>query len=216
MHRSALHFNMDVARDIAEIINAAQAPALLCSWGKDSSLLLYYARRVKPDIAVYFFGDTLPTLAAEMVVNESLAVWSFAPRWSYVKQNTLVDEYSFNDFPVHMLSEIATTADCRHGHLELSAAEFSFPHDVILWGYRRTDSHPLLPGVKFDREIHLGHTRFVAPLYDLTTDQVLNALDALGLEYAEDEPVEICDDCMKALTSNATTLAGFQERPLNH
>lgn len=207
---------IELKETISQIINAAQAPALLCSWGKDSSLLLHYARRVKPDIAVYFFGDTLPTLAAEMVVNENLAVWSFAPRWSYVKQNTLVDEYRFNGVAVPMLSSVIRADNCSHGHLRSTTSDFHFPHDVVLWGYRYADSHPLLPYVKFEREIQIGLTRFVAPLYDLTTDQVLNTLDALGLNYVDDSPEGLCEHCMNVLTSNATTLAGFQERPLNH
>lgn len=207
---------IELKETIKQIIDSAQAPALLCSWGRDSSLLFYYVRQVKLDIAVYFFGDTLPELAAQMVVEEGLTVCSFAPLHSFLSQDSLIDEYSFNGISVPMLSPLVTSDGCRHSHLKTPTVDFHFPHDVVLWGYRRADAHPLLPGMKFDREIKLAHTKFIAPLYDLTTDQVLNTLDALDLSYVTDSPVEICENCMNALISNATTLAGFQERPLSH
>lgn len=206
----------DVKESIGNILATARSAAILCSWGRDSSLLLHYARQVKPDIVIYYFGDNLPSLAAELVMREDVTVCSFAPRRSYVSRETLIDEYSFNGVSVPMLSAVTTGGKCGHGHLKSTASDVYFPHDVILWGYRQTDSHPLLPGLKFDREIQLGHTKFVAPLYDLTTDQVLNTLDALNLDYVDDFPVEICDNCMNALAFNASTLAGFQERQINH
>ena len=206
----------DLAQEIRGILEPAQAPGLLCSWGKDSSLLLHYALQARPDIAIYYFGDDLPEVAARQMKDDGFPVYSFAPARHYGTPETLIDEYSFNGTRVPMLSAMVASDDCTHEHLRQKPVDFYFPNDVVLWGYRYPDSHPLLPDVKFEREIQLGHTKFIAPLYDLTTDQVLNALDALNLEYAVDEPVLVCEDCMNALISNATTLAGFQERPLNH
>ena len=70
---------INVQQIITNYLNTARHPALLCSWGRDSALLLYYARQVKRDLPVYYFGDELPELAAQMVVNDDLTVLSCAP-----------------------------------------------------------------------------------------------------------------------------------------
>lgn len=193
-------------RDIEDRLTRAEHPAILCSWGRDSSLLLYCARKINPAIPIYYLGDTLPPEAARLAVDEGVTIYSFAPQSAYVSRETLIEEYSFNGVVVPMLSNVAKSDQCTHGYLNRPVSEsFFFPHDVVLWGYRHSDEHPLLPGVKFEPEIQIGHTRFIAPLYDLSDAEVATEINRLSLSYADDEPVEMCDSCLQAL-------AGFQER----
>lgn len=211
---------IDIQRTIADYLNIAQRPALLCSFGSDSTLLLHYARQVRRDLPVYYFGDALPELAAQMVIEDDLTVYSFAPTDRYLvpqrEQLTLVEEYGFNGIPVPMISPIVKGKDCKHGHYPATGSTFYFPHDLVLWGFRREDAIPLLPDASFDREIQIGHTKMVAPLYDLTTDQVWNALDALGLNYVDNDTEQFCDDCLNAIISSDwdrdAALAGFRSR----
>lgn len=204
--RSALYFNMSISQQIDLILGRAEHSAILCSWGRDSSLLLHCAREINPAIAIYYLGDTLPAEAARLVVDEGVAIYSFAPKSAYIDRETLIENFSFNGVAVPMLSSVVKSDHCTHDHLNQAACvNFFFPHDVVLWGYRHSDEHPLLPGVKFEPEIQIGHTRFIAPLYDLSDAEVATEINRLSLSYVEDKPIEICDSCLQAL-------AGFQER----
>lgn len=206
---------------IGEALSTAEHPALLCSFGSDSALLLHYARQVRRDLPVYFFGDELPELAQQMVINENLTVFSYAPADRYLVPRgqglALIDEYDINGQRVPMVSKVTSgpRETCAGESSQQRTASFYFPHDVILWGYRSEDRDEIV-NVTFDREIRLGHTRFVAPLYDLTTDQVLNALDALGLDYIADDGARFCDNCLNAIIASDwdrdAALAGFKGR----
>ena|ERR1043165_4304398 len=205
------------------LLNSARNPALLCSFGSDSTLLLHFARQVRRDIPVYYFGDDLPEFAQQLVINDDLTVFSYAPADRYLvphdEELALIDEYDINGQRVPMVSKVkvsrgtcAVESDERNRQRTPS---FYFPHDLVLWGYKLSD-HVELIDTTFEREIQIGHTRFVAPLYDLTTDQVLNALDALGLGYVTSDDAEICDECLNAIVNSDwdrdAALAGFRSR----
>ena len=194
---------------IADLFTTARNPALLCSFGSDSTLLFHFARQVRRDIPVYYFGDDLPEFAQQLVINDDLTVFSYASADRYLVPNgtglVLVDEYDINGQRVPMVSKVkvsrgicAVESDERNRQRTPS---FYFPHDLVLWGYKLSD-HVELIDTTFEREIQIGHTRFVAPLYDLSTDQVLNALDALGLDYVTDDDAEICDECLNAVVNS--------------
>jgi hypothetical protein len=314
----------NLLQTITEALAPAQSPAVLCSFGSDSTLLLHFARQVRPDIAVYYFGDTLPELARQMVLRNDLTIYSYAPADRYLvpvgERVVLVDEYAVNGVRVPMVSKVKTnaktnmqqdgmqrtarepnneilsqaprgvharsTSSCNagatsegqcarqgeglsetratgtssmrsvrddgesgnaphrlrlstnsgldvpsmsperaqvtnvenctgHAKVQPRTTSFYFPHDTVLWGYRREDCIELI-NATFAREVQINHTKFIAPLYDLTTDQVLNALDALGLDYVTDDAVEFCDECLNMIINSNwdrdAALAGFRSR----
>jgi 3'-phosphoadenosine 5'-phosphosulfate sulfotransferase (PAPS reductase)/FAD synthetase len=211
---------INILDSIQQVLAGAQSPAILCSFGTDSALLLHYARQVKRDISTYYFGDELPAFAAHMVINDDLTVHSFAPVDRYLVPDgdklSMIDEYSFNGVRVPMISTVKPGENCRHGNYSSFSNNFYFAHDVMLWGYRYEDEISLLSNIKFEREIQLGHTRLIAPLYDLSTDQVWNALDALELSYVDDDAEHFCDACLDAVLSTDwdrdAALAGFRAR----
>jgi hypothetical protein len=213
---------LNLPQTISSILSTAQHPALLCSFGSDSTLLLHFARQVRRNIPVYFFGDELPKLARQMVIHDDLTVLSYAPADRYLMPHgegtALIEEYDFNGQRVPMVSPVVSgpRGTCTVESKRPPTSSFYFPHDVVLWGYRATDHHDLLGNVTFEREIQLGHTRFIAPLYDLTTDQVFNMLDVLELDYVSDDAAEFCDECLNAVISSDwdrnAALAGFRAR----
>jgi hypothetical protein len=211
---------LNLPQIIGEVLDAARNPALLCSFGSDSTLLLHFARQVKRDIPVYYFGDSLPRLAQQLVIDDDLMVLGYAPADRYLVPQgdgvALVEEYDINGQRVPMVSPVKVsretcTAESSWGH----TPSFHFPHDIVLWGYKRTDRHPLIPAT-FAREIQLGHTKFVAPLYDLTDQQVGDALTALGLDYVREDAAEFCDECLNSIINSNwdrdAALAGFRSR----
>jgi hypothetical protein len=212
---------LNLPQIIAEILRDAQRPAILCSFGSDSTLLLHFARQVKRDVPVYYFGDELPALAQQLVIDDDLTIYSYAPADRYLVPQgdsvALIEEYSLNGTRVPMISPVtsAPRGTCTHGSGVLRSPSFYFPHDIVLWGYKRTDRHKLVPTV-FEREIQLGHTKFVAPLYDLTDEQVKDALIALDLDYVSEDSQKFCDDCLNAVLNSEwdrdAALAGFNSR----
>jgi hypothetical protein len=221
-HVSRCDYNT-VKANVIEILSAAVSPAMLCSFGSDSMLLLSIVREVRPTTVLYYFGDDLPEFAQQLVINDDLTVFSYAPADRYLVPRgeglALIDEYDINGQRVPMVSKVkvsrgtcAVESDERNRQRTPS---FYFPHDLVLWGYKLSD-HVELIDTTFEREIQIGHTRFVTPLYDLTTDQVLNALDALGLDYVTNDDAEICDECLNAVVNSDwdrdAALAGFRGR----
>jgi hypothetical protein len=212
---------IDIRHNIEAALKDTRHPAILCSFGSDSTLLLYFARQARRDIPVYFFGDDLPELAQQLVLRDDLTIYSYAPADRYLVPQgeglALVEEYAVNGQRVPMVSKVrsGTRETCAAESSPLRTPSFYFPHDVVLWGYRSTDHNELIDAT-FEREVQIGHTKFIAPLYDLTTDQVLNALDALGLDYVEDDDVEFCDECLNAVLNSdwdaQAALAGFRSR----
>jgi len=69
----------NLLQTISETLSTARNPAVLCSFGSDSTLLLHFARQVRRDIPVYYFGDSLPDLAAQLVINDDLTIFNYAP-----------------------------------------------------------------------------------------------------------------------------------------
>lgn len=212
---------IDIRRNITEALNGAQHPAVLCSFGSDSTLLLHYARQARRDIPAYYFGDSLPEPAQRLVIDDDLTILSYAPADRYLVPQgdglALIEEYDFNSQRVPVVSPVVKgpRETCTAESSGQRTPSFCFPHDVVLWGYRATDSNELIT-TTFARETTLGHTRFIAPLYDLTVDQVLNALDALGLDYVTDDAAEFCGECLNAVLNGNwdrdAALAGFRSR----
>jgi len=209
----------NLPKTLSHLLSSARNPALLCSFGSDSTLLLYFARQARRDIPVYYFGDDLPEFAQHLIINDGLTVFSYAPADRYLVPRgeglVLIDEYDINGQRVPMVSKVKVGLRCTVESSQQRTPSFYFPHDLVLWGYKLSDHVELIDTI-FEREIQIGYTRFVAPLYDLSTDQVLNALDALGLDYVTDDDARICDECLNAIINSDwdrdAALAGFRGR----
>jgi len=211
---------MNIVADIRPTLATAQRPALWLSFGPDSMLLLDYARQAGFNGAIYHFGDDLSKLAQQVIIDDNLTVYGCAPIDSYLIPNgdglALVDEYPLGDTRVPMVSPIVKGDSCRHGALTRRTRHFPYPHDITLWGYRHDDWCEAV-GETFTREINLGVTWLVAPLYELTDSDVYAACDAIGIAYDDDtNDVAMCDECLNAIINSdwdrQASLNGFRER----
>lgn len=201
-------------------IKKAQRPALFLSFGKDSLLLLHLVRAVRPDIAIYYFGDDLSSFAEQFIMDNDLTVMNYAPVDRYLVPNgdelALIDEYALNDTRIPLVTPIVKGNDCQHGLPEKRTPAFSYGHDLTLWGYKRGESCDAV-GVDFPKEMNIGGSKFIAPLYEMTDADVFEALETLGIDYEpEKNEIEFCDECINAVISSDwdrdAALAGFQSR----
>lgn len=214
-----------IRRQLAETLSRATNPALLLSFGKDSLLLLRLARGVGFRGPCYYFGDDLSALAASIVVDNDLTVYSWPATNRYVIPDgdrfAQVDEYLMGNVLLPTVSPIVAGTNCdNHKIPQRFTSPFYFPHDVTLWGYRKSDSCEAIR-TTFAREFSIGPTTLNAPLYDLSGNDVYAACETLGIEYEDSNEVQFCDACLNAILNDdwnkSAALAGFHERfKLNH
>lgn len=205
---------------IAESLTTAQRPAVFVSFGKDSLLLLHLVRKINPDIPVYYFSDELSSFAADVIQEQNLTVMSYPPADRYLVPNgeglALIDEYSIGNERVPVVSPIVAGENCKHGVPELRMPYFPFAHDVVFWGMKQGETCEAV-GTTFEREIQLGHSKFIAPLYEMTDRDVYEALETLEIDYPEKEDeMELCNVCLDAIINSdwdqEAALAGFRQK----
>lgn len=190
---------------IKELLAMAQNPAVMCSFGKDSLLLLYLAREVKPDISIVWFKQSVNKESqrfAEWVIAEwDLTVFSYAPSDKYYLPNgeglTLVDEYSFGQTSLPVLTDTVEGESCGINLPNVRTPLFDYQFDVTLVGCKLCDEHSIL-GHYCNDCWELGKTVFYAPLKDWTDDDVLEAIKVLGIPCEEvDDRLRVCTRCLQ-------------------
>lgn len=172
---------------IQQVLDSAKNPVLLCSFGKDSLVLLKLVRDIKPEIPILWFRDHLDPFAARIIREWDLSVWGYAPTIRYQVDNTVVSEYAIGDARLPLLQDVSENGKSVG---TMTTPQFSYSWSETLWGYKKSDSHPLV-GRTLDADFQLGPTRMIAPLYDLSDEEVFALIDELTIPY---QP--ICDDVL--------------------
>ena len=172
---------------IQEVFIKAQSPVVLCSFGKDSLVLLKTILDMGYNPDILWLRDHLNPFAEKIIREWGLTVKSYAPAVRYRVENTVVSEYAVGDARLPLLQDIS-----EHGKPVgmVTTPQFNYPWDYTLFGYRKTDSHSLV-GKTFELEFEIGSTNMVAPMYDLTDADVFNLIDEMNIPY---EP--FCDDVL--------------------
>jgi 3'-phosphoadenosine 5'-phosphosulfate sulfotransferase (PAPS reductase)/FAD synthetase len=195
-----------VKQRIKEVLKDSLNPACLVSFGKDSLLLLALTLEVRPDITTLWFNQRSSRAQrkyAERIIKEwDLTVFAYAPRDSYFIPNneslTLVDEMSFGETSLPLLTDTREGDACALTLKGEQTPYFGYNFDITLFGYKRSDAHASI-NQRFAREYGLGSTRLVAPLYDLTDEEVLGAIKDLGIPYEEiDDQLPVCTRCLNS------------------
>lgn len=209
----------ELRNDIRTRLESAKHPSLLCSFGKDSLLLLHITHEIKPDIPIIYFGDKLTAQAEQTIKALDLTVFSYAPADRYLVPNgnglALIDEYSFGQARVPLVNEIVE-GKCSHMIPTMRTPLFNYKFDLTLAGYKRGESCPAV-GTSFPQEIDLGVTRIYSPLFNWTDCEVFNALDDMGIAYSRDsDRWEMCRDCLNEIENyewnRALSLSAFRTR----
>jgi len=186
---------------VRDILLKAKNPVLLCSFGKESLVLLKMIMDIRP-IPILHFYDELDPFVEKIIREWELDVMSYAPAIRYRVKDTVVSEYAIGNARLPMLRDVSENGK-PVGYV--TTPQFHYDFDYTFFGYRKTDSHPLVKKV-FEREFQLGPTRMVAPLYDLSDRDVFNLIDEYSIPY---QPY--CDD-VKPGNLPALPVETFQER----
>ena len=184
-------------------LDSAKASALLCSFGKDSLLLLHLCRQLGYDLPIVWFRDGSDDAFPMSVIHDlNLTVYSWQPANLYLLAHdnsaALISEFSLNGELLPMLTDVhgedggrCLAAQPRTPHLYL-------PFDLLLTGYKDCDTHWAADGaILYPEGLVVGGARLIAPLRELTDGQVFDGLEQLGLVFRErDDNVAVCNDCL--------------------
>jgi 3'-phosphoadenosine 5'-phosphosulfate sulfotransferase (PAPS reductase)/FAD synthetase len=208
---------MERARQIIkEALSRAEHPAVLSSFGKDSVLLLKLVHEVRPDAEVIWFRSGLTPeqgrFAKAQILAQDLSVWSWLPSDAYVLPNgeglTLVREQAFGPHRLPVLMDVEDGERCVFDFPKERTLEL-YPHfDVLLMGYKDSDSHEVLGGSGFCPADGwpLGEAKVYAPLRHMTDTDVWAAIKSLGVAYdekrydeggADPDTYRACSECLK-------------------
>lgn len=186
----------------------AKSPAILFSGGKDSLLLLDIVRKIRPETAIVHFYDRLTPQVEDAIKRWDLEVLSWRPAEHYLipwnEGLALVNEYSFGDARLPVLRDVIDGEDCQLEHRRRDTTEhFDYPFDLTYWGMKKADElHPVMPA-HFEREMQLGPTKLIAPLYDLSDAEVLSEIEQRGLLYEPfTDAVTACSRCREWLSTD--------------
>lgn len=167
--------------------------------------MLALAREVAPHIPVVWFRNgTDESFAREIIRDWQLTVLSWAPADVYLLTNgcdhTFIDEYSFGDYRLPMLTDLAPGTDCALRAHTLRTPQLSLPFDILLWGVKDCDTHWLKGNGNFKEDgFMLGHARVHAPIRHMTDAQVRANLVELEIPYrAVRDELAMCTACMTA------------------
>jgi 3'-phosphoadenosine 5'-phosphosulfate sulfotransferase (PAPS reductase)/FAD synthetase len=191
--------------NVKAALKDSECPAVLCCFGKDSLLLLALAREVAPDIRCVWFRVGFPEKFARSVIAEwNLEVYSYPPADSYLLSDgsriALINEYAFATDHMPLATDLAPGTTCILHRPTITLSAVYQPWDVLLSGYKDTDTHWIKGDSKLFREegVMLGNARVFAPIRHMTDDEVRAASLELGLPVAPaDDELAVCSRCME-------------------
>lgn len=170
---------------IKEILDGAKRPAMLCSFGKDSMLLLSLLREIT-DITklplLWFRADRTAKqleFGKRIIRDWNLQAFSYYPADRYFTElngrTVLVDEYAFGQH------RHANVVEAKPRPLSaMRTPEMSHVWDVIFHGGKDSDEIPPMPDGSM-----LGAARFYAPLRTLSDEDVWGQIHRLSVPYDE-------------------------------
>lgn len=229
---------MDQARKkIREVLATAQCPAVLCSFGRDSLLLLALVREICPDVRVIWFRTGNSESFPKQIMRE-WGVVGLSPSPATVTllvspegDISLVPEYDFAGDRLPVVHDVTPSDRCMFNIFPTRTPNLFHPWDVLLVGWKDSDTHWLLGQTPLKEDgFMLGRAKVFAPLRHMTDDQVRAAVIDLQLPYRPmPDELPACTRCMTANTDEVycpelkriiprsqweadKTLTGFQRR----
>lgn len=198
---------LDQARtNVAQALATSASPAVLSSFGKDSMLLLWLVRQVRPDTPVLWFRTGQDETFAKGVIRTwNLTAFSWAPAAVYAVSGgpyrTLVHEYGIGQSRFPVLVDLEGQGPCASQVFAQRTPTLYLPFDTLLVGYKDTDSHWLKGDSQlFGPDTQFGRARVVAPIRHMTDAQVMAAIMANRIPHEPaPDTLALCTDCIDTI-----------------
>ena len=188
---------------ITETLAHSQSPAVLCSFGKDSLLLLDLVNEQWPNVPVIWFRTGLnEAFAKRTIIDRNLMVFSWAPAEVYLLRDrsnvTMIHEYGFGEHRLPVLIDMAPGRPCAATRFLYRTPSLYLPFDVLFVGWKDSDEHWVKGNAPLAADgFSIGRAKGVAPLRHMTDDAVRAAIIERKIPY-EPMPDElpICAACL--------------------
>lgn len=187
-----------------------KTPVLLCSFGKDSMVMLYLVRQVNKDIPIIFFKEPFMQkkyrFAYKIIQELDLIVYDFPPVWrdfQYREQNPSVFVNPYSDEVQKM--EVYYGYDTCGGILVLpkgirpttdpnlcifrdflngQIGRVSYPWDITLIGHKYSDTDDMFDDITFESKMRAnGKTMMYYPLQGWTDKDVWEYIKTNNIPY---------------------------------
>jgi hypothetical protein len=212
-------------KNIDAVLTASTAPAVMCSFGKDSLLLLDLVRERHPNVPVIWFRNSPNERFAKQVIAAwNLMVFSWAPAEVYLLRRTwpghnegtrigqvsMVHEYGFGEHRLPVLTDLAPGRPCQANRFQARTPALYLPFDTIFIGWRDEDSHWVKGRAALTADgFEIGRAKGVAPLRHMTESAVRSAIidRKIPFEPTPDELL-VCPSCLASGFCEDTGEAG--------
>ena len=217
---------------IKKSVESSKNPAVLCSFGKDSIVLLHLARQIMSDIPVIYFREPFfpkkSRFANEMIEKWNLVAYDFPPfnihtlqkddSFEVIKLYSVgADDFIFMPFGIEKYKEGEKFFCSKHDLLERPTGRLNeFKWDTLFIGHKSVDTNPLLgdiPLVKDTAQFEV--TKFCYPLRHWTNNDIWQYIRENDVPYNVDRYQEdnsehpdhvysedYCAACFKCLDYN--------------
>jgi 3'-phosphoadenosine 5'-phosphosulfate sulfotransferase (PAPS reductase)/FAD synthetase len=187
-----------MAGQLAELRN----PAVACSFGKDSMVMLAIARRIKPDVAVIYFPG-LPHPTKHLFAEHVAKAWNLNLYAPYPRARDAISKdghvelieihepapQRFMYFPIEAAKDYEPDASAHCGLAFLNeepVAAIADDFDAVFIGHRNDDQDPTHGNLPLkDYVVDAGDFRYIYPLRDWTENDVWAASRLLGIPQNE-------------------------------
>lgn len=182
-----------IRQKIKDELSTATKPVLLCSFGKESVLLLWLLREQCPTMPVIFWHHDMISeqweFAQRLVKKWDLTVFNWPPADRYLVSRgegvSMINEYMLGGYRFPTISDFERSDRCVLDSNPKRKLEMTYGFDLTFIGTKATDSHYIVGSNPLPQDMQFGSTRLVAPLRDMTDAQVWDAITELGVPYDE-------------------------------
>lgn len=194
---------IDAALDLiaGEVLNASK-PIVLCSFGKDSIVLLDLCLSIRKMPVLFFVQDAhrFPekyTHAHEVIQEAQLEAYTLPPqRVTYVQDGDYFELFhtygGSTTGPLNMAMGCTPHQGesqfvCAVNEVMTPQQTVNYPWDVTFHGHKETDDIRLVKKTKINNPVSIsGTTRIVLPIWNWTDDDVWAYIRMRGLPYDHD------------------------------
>lgn len=187
---------------IREHIEKATNPAIMCSFGKDSLVLVHITRTFLVDLPVIFYKEpTMPAkyrFARRVAEEWNLKVHEYLPARTGLQQTGSVVEF-VNSYPIGegLMNLALNRIEPKDGEeglcgildfLAKPVANSTFPFDVVFHGHKSLDQDPSYTNLRLKQQVvtNPGSATLVFPLKDWTDDDVWSYIEENQLPIHHD------------------------------
>ncbi len=191
--------SLDRAREVIASALAAHArPAVMCSFGKDSLLLLHLVRERIEDVSAIWLGHETTSdqfaFIERTLLDWDLTLFKLAPAHRYIVRApngayALVREYLINGAPYPVISDLVhSDTRCLLRLDRQASGNIEAPFDCVFVGWKASDRHSIFGDdpIPFPPDgAEIAGAAWYAPLREMTDDEVWRATRDLNIPYNE-------------------------------